>query len=152
MTLNPFRRDYPVSLSDVQDEINRLLDRVVHGGLSTRPLDGQEWAPLVDIYESPDRFILRAELPGLDAADIDVSLVGEVLTLKGVKPAPPEDPATGRRIRGERRFGGFNRSIELPGPVDASQILAVCRRGVLEVTLPKSASSRPKSIQVKVED
>ncbi len=152
MALNPFRRDYSAALSDVQDEVNRMFDRLWHGGVSAGPFDGQEWAPPIDLYESNEFFIVRAEVPGLSRDDIEVSLTGQVLALKGTKVPPPDDPAQGRRVQGERRFGRFNRAIELPGEVEAGPVSAVCRAGVLEVRLPKSAASRPKSIEIRVED
>ena len=60
----PSRKDLPASLSDLQAEMNNLIERLWHTGLTTRPLDGQEWAPSVDVLEEPDRFVVKAEVPG----------------------------------------------------------------------------------------
>ena len=96
--------DIPVSLTDLQSEMNNVFQRLWHSGLSTKPFDGQEWAPAVDLFEEPDRFVIMAEVPGLEAADIDLSYAGSELTIKGVKTDADQEkgvPATA--VRRERR-------------------------------------------------
>jgi len=150
----PFRalQDPQLSLSNLQDEMNRLFERLWHGGLSTRPFDGQQWAPPIDLYEHDDRYTLYVEVPGVDASSVDVSYLGSSLTVRGEKLRPTgvsdETPA----VRSERRFGTFCRTIELPGGVDADRVSAKCCFGVLEVTIPKSEASKPKSIRVEVDE
>ncbi|UCE58658.1 MAG: Hsp20/alpha crystallin family protein [Phycisphaerales bacterium] len=146
----PFRplQDVPASLGGLQEEMNRLFDQVWHGGLSTRPFDGQECAPPIDLFEHDDRYLLHVEVPGVDAAAVDVSYVGSTLTIRGEKSAPGDEQ--GRRIRGERRFGTFCRTVELPGDIDADRLSAKCSAGILQISIPKTESSRPKAVKIEV--
>ncbi len=150
MALIPFRRERQLSLSDLQDQMNMLLSRMWHGGVSTGPFDGQDWAPPLDVYETADRYVVKAEVPGLRVEHIDVSFDGRTLTIAGEKTVEPADEALHSTICRERRFGSFRRSVELPGEVEASGISAVCRNGVLEVSLPKEEKCRATSIRIDV--
>ena len=147
---NPFRKEGQFSLRDVQDEMNGMFDRLWHAGLSTGPFDGQEWAPVVDVIEETERFIVRAEVPGMEAADIEVAYSGGGLLLKGQKNSSYSEEAVAGLIRHERRFGGFSRQIALPAEVEAAKISATCRNGLLEVSLPKTEASRPQAIKIQV--
>lgn len=152
MALFPFRKEIPLSMADVQDEVNRLVDRVWHLGLRGGPLDGQEWAPVIDVLEEPDRFLIRAELPGLGIEDVDVSISGGTLTIQGQKRSDLPAGDDRQYLRSERRFGAYSRTVPLPATVDAENATAHCRKGVLEVVLPKKEDARPKSIEITVED
>ena len=70
----PLPREIPFSVQEMREEFDRMLDRVWHGGLSTAPLDGQDWAPRLDVYEHPDHYQVRVEIPGLTADDVQVSI------------------------------------------------------------------------------
>jgi len=147
----PFQ-DPQLSLGAIQDEMNRMFERVWHGGVSTRPFDGQPWAPAIDLYEQEDRYTLYAELPGVCGESVEVSYLANSLTIRGEK-VRPENVAEGTSaLRGERRFGAFCRTVELPGGIDADRASAKCHGGVLEITVPKSAASRAKTIRVEVEE
>ena len=150
MVRHPFKPQ-SLSLRDLQEEINGLFDRVWHGGIRTAPFDGQEWAPAVDVLDEAERFIVRAEVPGLVTADFDVSVSGNVLTIKGSKPSDRREEQQEQYLRAERPFGAFNRSITLPVAVDADGVQATCTKGVLEVSLPKHEGVRPKSVRVEVQ-
>jgi HSP20 family protein len=150
MAFRPLQ-DVPVSLGNLQDEVNRLFDRVWHSGFSTGPFDGQECAPPIDLYELDDHYTLLVEIAGVDAGTVDLSYVGHTITVRGEK-VRPADLADDRRVRGERRFGTFCRSINLPADIDADRLTAKCQAGVLEITIPKSESSRPKSVKIDVEE
>lgn len=152
MAFLPFSKDFPLSPSEFQNEIDRLFQRFWHGGISTGPLDGQDWAPPVDVLEEEDRFVVRAEVPGLESRDIEVSVSGDRLTLKGHKPTERREDDERNYLRSERRFGGFQRIIELPMSVDPEDVTAGCRKGVLEVVLVKKDENRPKAIRVDVSD
>ena len=152
MALLPFRREGHVSLPDLQAEMNRLFDRLWHGSVSAGPFDGQEWAPAIDVLEESDRFVVKAEVPGLEAGDVDVAISGDTLTVKGQKTSERSETERRGYVRMERRFGSFSRSIDLPATVDASKVTASCRRGVLEIILPKKEEARPKSIRVEVQE
>jgi len=152
MSLIPFRKEGQISLSDLQQEMNNLFDRFWHGGLSTPPFDGQGWAPAVDVIEEPERFILRAEVPGLEAADISLTCSEGSLEIKGHKSCDYAEETRQGLLRRERRFGSFSRSIPLPGGADSSAITASCRNGVLEITMPKREDSRAKVIKIDVKE
>ncbi len=137
-------------LNRLQDEMGRMVERVWHGGVSTRPFDGQEWAPPVDVFEHPDRYVFFLEIPGVNANEIDVSHAGGTLTVRGRKEAATETGEGIRPVRSERRFGVFMRNLDLPAGVDAERMSARCNSGVLEITIPKSESSRPRSVKINV--
>lgn len=143
----PFQ-DTNFSLGNLQDEMTRLLERVWHAGLSTGPLDGQKWAPVVDLQEFADHYTLFAEIPGVDRGGVELTFLNNVLTIRGEKNAPPEVQQSVRSLRTERRYGEFCRSIELPGDVDAEHVAASVDKGLLVVTLPKLASSKPREIKI----
>jgi len=143
-------QEVQAALGNLQQEMNRMFDRVWHGGVSTRPFDGQEWAPALDLRELDDQFIVYIEIPGVDAGAVDVSHLGQVLTIRGEKKPPTPAGGEAGELRGERRFGSFCRTIELPTGIDGEKISARCRDGVLEITVPKSESSKPKCVRVQV--
>lgn len=148
----PFPKNIPFSLQDLRDEFDRMLDRVWHGGLSTAPLDGQDWAPRLDVIDDGPNYHVRLEVPGLSAADVDVSILEKSLTIKGNKPctAKPEQPP--RYLRRECRYGRFCRRYELPAAVDAENVKAACRDGVLEVIIPKSPEAQGRPVKVESKD
>lgn len=147
----PFQ-DPQLSLGALQEEINHMFDRVWHGGVSTRPFDGQPWAPAIDLFEFDDRYTVFAELPGVPAESVEVSYLTNSLTIRGEKVRPEKAGEGTPSLRSERRFGAFCRTIELPGGIDADRASAKCCGGVLEITIPKSAASRAKTIRVEVEE
>ncbi len=140
------------ALGTLQDEVNRLFERVWHGGVSTPPFDGQQWAPTIDIYDHDDRYVMYVEVPGVEAGEVDLSHIGSSLTIRGEKrrPAGIEDGTPS--LQAERRFGTFCRTVELPGDVDTDKVTAKCHCGVLEITVPKSEVNRPKSIRIEVDE
>jgi HSP20 family protein len=143
----PFPTDF--SVQGVRSEFDRLLDRVWHLGLSTAPLDGQDWAPSLDVWEEPDSYTLRAELPGMGPEDISVEILGNLLTIRGFKPAIQKPAEKARQLRSECRYGSFNRKMELPAPVDEGSVQASCKNGVLEVRIAKTASAQGRSVKVQ---
>ena len=150
----PFRplQDTQLSLSNLQDEMNRLFERIWHAGVSTRPFDGQKWAPVVDLYEYDNRYVLHAEIPGVDGTAVELSYLDNALTIRGEKTKPAAAEEADRSLRSERRFGVFCRTVELPPGIDADKLSAQCSAGVLEVTIPKSEASRPKAINIDVQE
>lgn len=107
-----------------------------------------EWIPAVDIKEEQDRFVIHADIPGVDPNDIDVTMENGVLTLKGERAHESEDERAGYR-RIERVRGTFYRRFSLPDTADAEQIRATCKNGVLEVVIPKQAKLQPRRIEVQ---
>jgi len=111
------------------------------------PVEGRGWMPVVDVFEKEDRFVVKAELPGMKEEDIDVSVVGDTLSIKGEKKTETEVKEEDY-YRCERSYGSFYRSIPIPSNVDANKIEASFEDGILEVALPKSAKVKPKKIAV----
>lgn len=102
-----------------------------------------EWAPRVDIREEEKRFVILADIPGVDPASIEVSMDKGILAIKGER-APTE----GRFSRQERSYGSFHRRFSLPDSADAEGITASGKFGVLEVSIPKKAQTTPRRIHI----
>jgi HSP20 family protein len=135
---DPFR-----DLTTLRDEMNRLFTRTLGEGSSS----GSAWTPAWDIFDTADAIVLRAELPGLSAEDIDIEVDDNVLTLKGERRF--EDKVEeGRYYRLERAYGNFQRSVTLPQGVKADDITATFDRGVLTVRVPKAEEVKPRKIAV----
>jgi HSP20 family protein len=107
----------------------------------------REWLPAFDIAESAEEIVVRAELPGMEIKDMDISLTDGLLTIKGEKKKEKEDKQE-HYHRVERVYGSFSRSFSLPAEVRADAIDAKYRDGVLTVTLPKAEEVKPKRIEV----
>lgn len=105
------------------------------------------WTPRVDVREEPARFVISADLPGVDPAAIDIQMEKNVLTLKGERKAETL-PEGATLTRGERRHGAFDRRFVLPDSADADGIVANGRHGVLEIVIPKKAQSAPRRIAI----
>ena len=126
-------------LSDVLPEFNGQAA----SGLSAA------WVPPVDILEQADGIRITAEIPGVNPADVEISVEDNVLTIQGAKQQAAEEK-TERVHRYERAYGVFERTFTLPSTVDASNIKATYDNGVLTVTLPKVERAKPRQIQVEV--
>lgn len=135
-------------LSEIQSEMNRLFS-----GFFGRPASGttvdRVWTPAMDMYETKDELVVTAELPGVDEKAINLTITGDVLTLRGERVARQEAAGEGS-YRGERWFGRFERSLALPIPVQADKVKATYRDGVLAITLPKVEEIKPKEIKIEV--
>ena len=105
------------------------------------------WAPAIEVFEKEDKFVVKAELSGMKEEDIDISVVGDTLTLKGERKAESEVKEEDYYCC-ERSYGSFSRSIAVPSNVDANKIEANYEDGVLEVSLPKAPEVKPKKIAV----
>jgi HSP20 family protein len=153
MSLRPFggRGFY-----DPHHEMNRLLDEMTGGtaGLARRSGRQQgaatEWAPAVDALTKDSDLVIRAELPGVNHEDVDISLHDNVLTISGERRDEQEEEERGGYHIRERRYGSFTRSLALPEGIDESKISARYENGVLEVTVQGGAVARePKRIQIQ---
>ena len=114
------------------------------------PFSRQRAFPALNIWEDGDRFFVEADVPGLTMDDVHVEVLGNELTLKGQRTASDDENRTFRRR--ERGVGKFSRVISLPVDIDANNVEAVLKNGVLTVTLPKSEASKMKTIEVKALD
>jgi HSP20 family protein len=112
------------------------------------PHDGMSWVRSIDMYEKEDEFVLRAVLPGVMMADVDISVTGNTLTIKGER-KPPADVKDEEYECCEVCYGDFSRSITLSKEVQADKIKATLEDGILEVRLPKVPAARPTKIPIK---
>jgi len=110
-------------------------------------MEERGWAPAIEVFDKEDKFVVKAEVPGMKEDDIDVSVVGDTLTIRGEKKAETEVKEEDYYCC-ERSYGSFSRSIALPSHVDANKIDADYENGVLEVSLPKKPEVKPKKIAV----
>jgi HSP20 family protein len=132
----------------LQDQMNRLLQHVMRGGNGEEISWGAStWVPPVDLYETDDAFVFKAELPGLRKDDIHLEVHDRTLTLHGERKheADVKDEHYHRR---ERSHGSFQRVFTLPTPVDAEKVQARFKDGILELRLPKHESAKPKRIAI----
>ena len=148
----PFRTDLPFNLQGVRDEFDRLLDRVWHVGLNTAPLDGQDWAPAMDVIDEGGEYRVRMEAAGISADQIDVSIVENCLIIRGCKAAPPKPGEGQRRLRGECRYGSFCRRFDFPTPVGEDAVSASCKNGVLEICIPKRPEAKGRTVKIQAEE
>jgi HSP20 family protein len=105
------------------------------------------WAPSIEVVEKEDKFLVKAELPGVKEEDINISIIGNTLTIEGEKETGSEIEKKGYYYS-ETSYGSFSRSITIPSTVDAEKIEANCDKGVLEITLPKTPELKPKKITI----
>ena len=136
------------TMNQLQREVNRLFDmgRLNDGEAGGTP--ASDWAPAVDIMEEADRFVLHADLPGVNPKDIDITMENGVLSLKGQRVYEDKEE-TDKYRRVERVRGTFLRRFSLPDAVDAEGISAKSHNGVLEVIVPKSQQAQPRRITVE---
>ena len=146
----PVRREEQDPFLSFRQEMDRMFDKFFEGR-ALAPW-GQEWtgfAPRVDVVETDEEVKVTAELPGLDAEDVDVTVSHNTLTLKGEKSQEPEEKGEGY-YRSERFYGSFQRSISLPSTVETGKADAAFDKGVLTITFPKTAAETgKKNITVK---
>jgi HSP20 family protein len=105
------------------------------------------WVPAIEVFEKEDKFVVRADLPGMKEDNFDISVVGDTLTIKGERKAETEVKEEDYYCC-ERSYGSFSRSITIPSNVDANKIEASYDDGVLEVNLPKAPEIKPKKVTV----
>ena len=140
----PFRE-----LGTLQSEMNRLFNSVFdtpgqgqgNGGTLRR------WLPAMDLVETDDHFVLRADLPGMDEDDVKIELEDSTLTISGERKAEHEEKSEGY-YRVERAFGTFARTLTLPQGVDPEAVSASFDRGVLELRVPKPEERKPRRIEI----
>lgn len=117
--------------------------------LNSSEVETGNWLPNVDIYETDERYVINAEIPGLTKEDIDIDLKENILTIKGEKKFE-EKTEEDNYVRVERRYGTFQRSFALSENADAEKINASYTNGVLKVSIPKKEEAKPKQIKVEV--
>jgi HSP20 family protein len=123
-----------------EDAFSRLL---------TEPQTNRPWSPTVDIYETEDELVLKADLPDVELKDIDVRVENNTLTISGERKFQQRDSNKGYH-RIERSYGNFSRSFAVPNTFDTEKIGAAFKNGVLTVTLAKKEAAKPRQIKVEV--
>jgi HSP20 family protein len=142
---NPLR-----DLMLLQERMNRLFEESLQGErMPEEDARGALWQPAVDVFETDEEIVLKAEIPGMEREDISVDLDRNRLTLRGERRFSPE--AEGERYhRIERSYGAFARSFDLPLSVDQEQITAEYRRGVLTVRMPKRTDGETRQVNISL--
>jgi HSP20 family protein len=157
--MTTFRAGFALPLEELRDEMDRLWSSLT----AAPPLHG--WGhrsdgaafPAVNVRESAEAVTVEAEVPGLDTADVDITVTGEELVLIGKRPGPEQTaagggPGGGEKVvwhRRERGVGGFERRIPMPALVDAAGVTARLVDGVLTVTCPKAVEAQPRRVEVR---
>jgi HSP20 family protein len=137
-------------LERMRREMDRVWDSFFEGRPGKKADETGEWLPSLDVAETKNDLVVKAELPGMDPKDIDISLTEGVLTIKGEKKQEKEEKEENYHLI-ERSYGSFVRSVRLPKEVQSEKINASYKNGVLRVKLPKSEEAKKKEIKIKVE-
>jgi len=132
--------DFPGGLRLFQDTVNRML---------SEPRSQRPWTPAVDIVETENDLVLKADVPDVDMKDIDIQIENGTLSLKGERKFEKAEQGKGYH-RIERSYGSFARYFSLPESVDSEKVQADYKSGVLTVTLPKKEIAKPKTVKVQV--
>jgi HSP20 family protein len=136
------------NLQSFQDEMNRMFNQFFRGGTGEEAGWGvRTWTPPVDIYETDDALILKAELPGVSKDDVSIEIHQNTLILRGQRKHEAEVKEENYH-RVERAYGSFQRSFMLPTLVDQEHVQATYHDGVLELRLPKSEAAKPKRVAI----
>lgn len=136
-------------LDKMRRDMERLFRNALEpGGRQAGHFFGDRTFPLMNVYETPDEYVVTAEVPGVRLADIEISVTGDSLTVKGRR-SPEGDCEKANCHRLERDFGSFGRTLNLPAGISTDQVDATYVNGVLQVKLAKAEESKPRVITVK---
>lgn len=146
-------------LVSFQKEMQRDMDdffRRVFGGFSALTpsslfgRESSEWYPAIDCFVRNSQLVIHADLPGVDPKDVDISITGKMLTIKGERKADYNEKKEGYLFH-EASYGAFERTLTLPEGVDTNKVHATYKNGILELTMPVKAEALPKKVKVEVE-
>jgi HSP20 family protein len=138
-------------LTSLQNEMNRLFNTVFDTPTTANGGTLRRWIPAMDLVETDDHFVLKADLPGLAEGDVSVEVEDNVLTVSGERKSEHEDKREGY-VRVERSYGAFRRSLTLPDGIDPEAVTASFDKGVLEVRIPKPEERKPRRVAIQVGD
>jgi HSP20 family protein len=136
-------------LNTLQSEMNRLFNTLFDTPAPNGTVGVRRWIPAMDLVETDDDFVLRADLPGLSEGDVNIELEDNVLTVSGERKSEHEERKEGY-YRVERASGSFSRSLTLPEGVNADAIKASFDKGVLEIRIPKPEERKPRKVAISV--
>lgn len=151
-SLIPWRRRFGVAFEPFRQELDELFDKFF-----PEPVEGngsemmRTWAPRVDVEETDKEFIVKADLPGVEPKDVDVSVSEGALVIKGEKKEKREEKGK-NYYRTERFVGQFYRAVPLPAGTDPDKIAATSAKGVITITIAKTPQAQPKKVAVKATD
>jgi HSP20 family protein len=143
------RWDPARELDTLQGEMNRLFSSFFDTPTPGNGTTVRRWIPAMDLVETDDHFVLKADLPGMQESDVNIVFENNVLTISGERRAEHEAKKDGY-YRLERTMGSFSRSLTLPEGIDANAVSAKFDHGVLEIRIPKPAEAKPRRIQIGV--
>jgi HSP20 family protein len=138
-------------LTSLQTDMNRLFNSFFDTTTAGNGDTARRWIPAMDVVETDEHFVLKADLPGLAEDDVHVEVEDNVLTVSGERKAEHEDKRDGY-VRVERSYGSFRRSLSLPEGVDPEAVSATFDKGVLEVRIPKPEQRKPRRVAIQVGD
>jgi HSP20 family protein len=154
MNLTLWKRHDPFNggLARLRDEMDRMFERFTAepwgGATEPKLLRSEGWLPPLDVSETPEDVTIRAELPGIAAKDLDISVLGNTLSISGKKEEVQEKKEE-NFYQCERRFGSFRRAVELPDTVDPEKITAESDNGVVTIRIARKPGAKPKHVEVK---
>lgn len=146
MALLSLNRRNRNDLARLHNEMDDLFDGFFRG--LDRPFGSYKAWPAIDMVEQDDNVMVRAEVPGCKADDIDISVYNNTLTISGEKKESKEEKEKGYYYA-ESSYGSFRRDVNLPAEVDPNKVEATCKDGVLSIRLPKAAKSKAVKVQIK---
>ncbi|MBN2565862.1 MAG: Hsp20/alpha crystallin family protein [Candidatus Eisenbacteria bacterium] len=134
----------------VSNEIDRAFDRMVRNWVSPVSFSESDWNPSIDVSESENEIVVKAEVPGVDPGDVEISVDSNNLIISGEK-RQEEEEKDRNYYRLERSYGSFRRSFALPADVDVDKIKASSKDGVISVVIPKSGERKSKKVKIEAE-
>ncbi len=146
MALLSLNRRNRGELARLHNEMDDLFDGFFRG--LDRPFGGYKAWPAIDVAEKDDAILVRAEVPGCKADDVDISVYNNTLIISGEKKETREEKDKGYYYS-ESSYGSFRRDVTLPAEVDTARVEATCKDGVLNITLPKAAKTKAVKVQIK---
>jgi HSP20 family protein len=148
MELVPYRNER--GIGTFQRQMNRLFDDFFGDGSWPGLWTRSEWTPAIDVSESEEELVVQAEVPGISRDDLEITVTGNTLTLRGEKKEQREEKQ-GSVHREERSYGSFTRTIGLPSSVDPGRVDAGMKDGVLRIRIAKKEEAKPRQVEVKID-
>ena len=135
--------------ANLQSQLHRIFEPFARfAAREDEDLVSGTWVPAVDVAETQEKIVVRAEVPGMKQEDIQIEFENGLLTIRGERKIEKSEGRTWHRV--ERVYGNFSRSFTLPRTVDAEKISAAYREGILEIDVPKKEEAKPKNIRIEV--